>query len=49
MFYVGEIQTEAPFRSKDFSNALGITRVSFAPAEQMEHMLGYKNRCGNCF
>ena len=42
MFYVGEIQTEAPFRSKDFSNALGITRVSFAPAEQMEHMLGTK-------
>lgn len=31
-----------PFRSKDFSNALGISRVSFAPAEQMETMLGTK-------
>ena len=29
-----------PFRSKDFSTALGISRVSFAPAEQMEAMLG---------
>lgn len=31
-----------PFRSKDFSTALGISRVSFAPAEQMEAMLGTK-------
>lgn len=31
-----------PFRSKDFSNALGISRVSFAPAEQMDTMLGTK-------
>lgn len=31
-----------PFRSKDFSNALGIARVSFAPAEQMEQFLGTK-------
>ncbi len=31
-----------PFRSKDFSAALGISRVSFAPAEQMEAMLGTK-------
>lgn len=31
-----------PFRSKDFSTALGIPRVSFAPAEQMEAMLGTK-------
>lgn len=31
-----------PFRSKDFSSALGIARVSFAPAEQMETMLGTK-------
>ena len=30
------------FRSKDFSTALGISRVSFAPAEQMEAMLGTK-------
>ena len=31
-----------PFRSKDFSNALGVARVSFAPAEQMEKYLGTK-------
>lgn len=31
-----------PFRSKDFSTALGISRVSFAPAEQMEAVLGTK-------
>lgn len=29
-----------PFCSKDFSNALGISRVSFAPAEKMETILG---------
>lgn len=29
-----------PFRAKDFSTALGISRVSFAPAEQLETMLG---------
>lgn len=31
-----------PFRSKEFSNALGVARLSFAPAEQMETMLGTK-------
>lgn len=30
------------FRSKDFSSALEISRVSFAPAEKMESMLGTK-------
>ncbi len=30
------------FRSKDFSHALGVARVSFAPAEDMETMLGTK-------
>ncbi|MCM1468428.1 MAG: prolyl-tRNA synthetase associated domain-containing protein [Alistipes sp.] len=30
------------FRSKNFSSALDISRVSFAPAEQMEAMLGTK-------
>lgn len=29
-------------RSKNSSNALGVARVSFAPAEQMEIMLGTK-------
>ena len=31
-----------PFRSKDFSTALGVSRLSFAPAEQMDKMLGTK-------
>ena len=31
-----------PFCSKDFSKALGVARVSFAPAEDMETMLGTK-------
>lgn len=33
---------EKPFRSKDFSTALEVSRVSFAPAELMEQMLGTK-------
>ena len=31
-----------PFRSKAFSNALGVARVSFTPIEQMKSMLGTK-------
>jgi Ala-tRNA(Pro) deacylase len=31
---------DKPFRSKDFSAALGVSRVSFAPAEKLESMLG---------
>ncbi len=41
-FYLFVTVGEKPFRSKDFSNALGIARVSFAPAEDMETMLGTK-------
>ena len=41
-FYLFITVGRKPFRSKDFSNALGIARVSFAPAEQMEAMLGTK-------
>jgi Ala-tRNA(Pro) deacylase len=33
---------DKPFRSKDFSQALGISRVSFAPAELMDSMLQTK-------
>lgn len=39
-FYLFITVGNKPFRSKDFSNALGVARVSFAPAEQMEIMLG---------
>jgi Ala-tRNA(Pro) deacylase len=41
-FYLFITIGNKPFRSKDFSNMLGISRVSFAPAEQMELMLGTK-------
>lgn len=41
-FYLFITVGRKPFRSKEFSNALGIARVSFAPAEQMEPMLGTK-------
>lgn len=41
-FYLFITAGDKPFRSKDFSNALGVARVSFAPAELMETMLGTK-------
>lgn len=39
-FYLFVTGGDKPFCSKKFSNALGISRVSFAPAELMESMLG---------
>lgn len=41
-FYLFVTAGSKPFRSKDFSNALGISRVSFAPAAFMDTMLGAK-------
>ena len=41
-FYLFITCGDKPFSSKDFSNALGISRVSFAPAELMLEMLGTK-------
>ena len=41
-FYLFITVGNKPFRSKDFSSALGVARVSFAPAEQMESILGTK-------
>ena len=41
-FYLFITTAAKPFKSKKFSNALGITRVSFAPSELMENMLGVK-------
>lgn len=41
-FYLFVTAGNKAFRSKDFSTALGITRVSFAPAEKMESLLGTK-------
>ena len=33
---------DKPFRSKEFSAALGVSRLSFTPAEKMDEMLGTK-------
>lgn len=41
-FYLFVTTADKPFDSKDFSSALGISRVSFAPAELMERILGVK-------
>lgn len=41
-FYLFVTCGDKPFRSKDFSTALGISRVSFAPVERMEEILGTK-------
>ena len=41
-FYLFVTVGDKPFRSKDFSNALDVARVSFAPAELMDSMLGTK-------
>ncbi|MDR2931846.1 MAG: prolyl-tRNA synthetase associated domain-containing protein [Oscillospiraceae bacterium] len=39
-FYLFVTAGDKPFRSKEFSNALGVSRLSFAPADRMEQMLG---------
>lgn len=39
-FYLFITKGDKAFSSKDFSTALGISRVSFAPAEKMEKILG---------
>ena len=41
-FYLFITRGDKPFRAKDFSKALDISRVSFAPAELMQSMLGTK-------
>ena len=41
-FYLFITTADKPFKTKDFSNALGISRVSLAPAELMEHILDVK-------
>ena len=41
-FYLFITVGDKPFRSREFSAALEISRVSFAPAERMEQMLGTK-------
>ncbi len=41
-FYLFIMAGDKPFKSKDFSTALEVARVSFAPADLMEQMLGTK-------
>ena len=41
-FYLFITCGDKPFKSKEFAGALGISRVSFAPLELMEEMLGTK-------
>lgn len=41
-FYLFITKGDKPFHAKDFSATLGVSRVSFAPAEKMEIMLGTK-------
>jgi Ala-tRNA(Pro) deacylase len=41
-FYLFVTTEDKPFKSKGFSNALNISRVSFAPPELMENILGVK-------
>lgn len=41
-FYLVVTTADKPFKSKEFSSALGIPRVSFAPQELFESMLGTK-------
>ncbi|WP_299833879.1 YbaK/EbsC family protein [uncultured Metabacillus sp.] len=40
---------DRPFKSKDFRNALDISRVSFAPAEMMEQILRVKKGAATVF
>lgn len=41
-FYLFVTRGDKPFKSKNFSAALGVSRVSFAPEEKMEEMMGNK-------
>ena len=41
-FYLFVTCGDKPFRSKEFSAALGVSRLSFTPAEKMDEMLGTK-------
>lgn len=41
-FYLYITAGDKPFRAKDFSAALEVSKVSFAPSELMEQMLGTK-------
>lgn len=48
-FYLFITKGDKPFHAKDFSGTLGVSRVSFAPAEKMESMLGTKTGAATVF
>lgn len=48
-FYLFITRGDKPFRSKNFSSALNIARVSFAPEELMKEMLGTRNGAATVF
>lgn len=48
-FYLFITKGDKPFRSRDFSKALGISRVSFAPEETLKKMLGTKRGAATVF
>jgi len=48
-FYLFVTCGDKQFRSKDFSSALDVSRVSFAPTEKMETMLGTKTGAATVF
>lgn len=41
-FYLFIMPDNKPFKTKDFSRALGISRVSFAPEELLQEMVGVR-------
>lgn len=48
-FYLFVTAGDKPFKTKDFSKALGVARVSFAPADLMERMIGTKAGAATVF
>jgi Ala-tRNA(Pro) deacylase len=48
-FYLFVTTADKPFNAKIFSNELNIPRVSFAPAELMENILGSKRGAATVF
>ena len=48
-FYLFITAGGKPFKSKEFSGAMGISRVSFAPIDVMERMLGTKMGAATVF
>jgi len=48
-FYLFVTAGDKPFKAKEFSHGLGVARVSFAPADVMEKMLGTKTGAATVF